>query len=112
MSEVNEMLDEAIKNRLMEIESLEAGTEEMSRAVEDAAKLYMLKMDEIKNELEAQDKIVNRLINIISGAAWGIGTLGFNWYVFYKGLKYEEEGTFNSGTFRRFMNNFPKPFKK
>lgn len=112
MSEVNEMLDESIRNRLMELESLEAGTEEMSRATEDVAKLYKLKIDEVRNESEAQSRIVDRLVGIIGGAAWGVGTLAFNWYVFYRGLKYEEEGTFNSGTFRRFMNNFPRPFKK
>ena len=96
----------------MELESLEAGTEEMSRATEEVAKLYKLKIDEVRNESEAQSRIVDRLVGIIGGAAWGVGTLAFNWYVFYRGLKYEEEGTFNSGTFRRFMNNFPRPFKK
>lgn len=112
MSEVDKMLTEAIENQIMELASLEAGSEERSRATEDAAKLYRLRLEEVKNEKETQERTKDRWSRLGVEAAIGVLATGFNLYVFRKGLKFEEEGTFTSGTLRRFMNNFPKPFKK
>lgn len=112
MAEVNEMLNEAIENQIMELASLESGSEERSRATEDAAKLYKLRIEEVKNESEIQEQTKNRWLGFAGNVVVGVLATGFNLYVFKKGLKFEEEGTFTSGTLRRFMNNFPKPFKK
>lgn len=112
MSEVDKMLTEAIENQFMELASLEAGSEEKARATEDAAKLYKLRLEEVKNEKESREKAKDRWSRLALDGAIGLLAAGFNLYVFKKGLKFEEEGTFTSGTLRRFMNNFPKPFKK
>lgn len=112
MSEIDKMLDEAIENQFMELASLEAGSEEKTKAVEDAAKLYRLRIEEIKNEKEIREQSKDRWSRLALDGAIGLLAAGFNLYVFRKGLKFEEEGTFTSGTLRRFMNNFPKPFKK
>lgn len=112
MSEVDKLLTEAIENQFMELASLEAGSEEKARATEDTAKLYRLRIEEVKNEKEAREKTKDRWTRLGVDAGIGLLTAVFNLYVFRKGLKFEEEGTFTSGTLRRFMNNFPKPFKK
>lgn len=112
MSEVDKMLTEAIENQFMDLASLEAGSEERARATEDAAKLYKLRLEEVRNEKESRERAKDRWSRVGVDAAIGLLATGFNLYVFRKGLKFEEEGTFTSGTLRRMMNNFPKPFKK
>ena len=112
MSEVDKMLTEAIENQFMDLASLEAGSEERARATEDAAKLYRLRLEEAKNEKESRERAKDRWSRVGVDAVIGLLATGFNLYVFRKGLKFEEEGTFTSGTLRRMMNNFPKPFKK
>lgn len=119
MADIGEMLEEAIENQIMELAPLEAGSEEKSRATEDVATLYKLKIEEAKNEKEVlykhrelQEQAKDRWFRIGADVVIGVLATGFNLYVFRKGLKFEEEGTFTSGTLRRMMNNFPKPFKK
>lgn len=54
--EIKEMLGEEIKNQIENLASLEQGSEEHSKAVESLAKLYRLKIDDDKNEIEDDEK--------------------------------------------------------
>lgn len=119
MADIKQMLEEEIENQIVELKSLEAGSEEKSRATEDLAKLYKAKIEETKVEADANNK-KHELNDQVKDRYWrygieiglGLIAIGFNAVVFSRGMKFEETGTYTSGTFRRFMGNFPKPFKK
>ena len=57
MSEnIKELLNEEIAAEIQAISSLDSGSEEKSKAIEDLAKLYRLRIEETKSELDAEDK--------------------------------------------------------
>ena len=63
MSEnIKELLNEEIAAEIQAISSLDSGSEEKSRAIEDLAKLYRLRIEEIKSELDAEDKRSRRAL--------------------------------------------------
>lgn len=53
---IKDLLNEEIAAEIQAISSLDSGSEEKSKAIEDLAKLYRLRIEEIKNELDAEDK--------------------------------------------------------
>ena len=48
--------------RIQAISSLDSGSEKKSKAIEDLAKLYRLRIEESKNELDAEDKRSRRTL--------------------------------------------------
>lgn len=54
--EIREMLGKEIKTQIQDLSDLEPGSKEKSEAVEALAKLYKLRMEEAKNELEFEDR--------------------------------------------------------
>lgn len=127
--EIKELLEEEIKTEIENLSSLEAGSEKHSVAVESLAKLYKLRLDETKNEIDCRDKSENRE-NDINFKRVQISEAGKDRYVkigiaaaelilplmFYavwmrKGFKFEENGTYTSTTFRGLFSRF-KPTKK
>jgi hypothetical protein len=58
--EIKEQLCEEIKNQIENLSSMEPGTEEHSKAVETLTKLYRLKIDDDKNEIEDNEKFNRR----------------------------------------------------
>ena len=48
--------DREIAAEIQAISSLDSGSEKKSKAIEDLAKLYRLRIEESKNELDAEDK--------------------------------------------------------
>lgn len=127
--EIKELLEEEIKTEIENLSSLEAGSEKHSVAVESLAKLYKLRLDETKNEMDCRDKSENRK-NDIDFKRVQISEAGKDRYVkigiaaaelilplmFYavwmrKGFKFEENGTYTSTTFRGLFSRF-KPTKK
>lgn len=54
--EIKELLGEEIKNQITNLSSMEPGTEEHSKAIESLTKLYRLKIDDDKNEIEDDEK--------------------------------------------------------
>lgn len=55
--DMDELLDEAIRNGFDEILTLPAGSEDRSSAVDDLAKLYKLRLDEEKISAEKQARM-------------------------------------------------------
>ena len=53
---IKELLNEEIAAEIQAISSLGSGSEEKSKAIEDLAKLYRLRIEETKSELDAEDK--------------------------------------------------------
>lgn len=63
MSEnIKELLNEEIAAEIQAISSLNSGSEEKSKAIEDLAKLYRLRIEETKSELDAEDKRSQRTL--------------------------------------------------
>lgn len=63
MSEnIKELLNEEIAAEIQAISSLNSGSEEKSKAIENLAKLYRLRIEETKSELDAEDKRSRRTL--------------------------------------------------
>lgn len=63
MSEnIKELLNEEIAAEIQAISSLDSGSEEKSKAIEDLAKLYRLRIEETKSELDAEDRRSRRTL--------------------------------------------------
>lgn len=63
MSEnIKELLNEEIAAEIQAISSLDSGSEEKSKSIEDLAKLYRLRIEETKSELDAEDKRSRRTL--------------------------------------------------
>ena len=63
MSEnIKEFLNQEIAAEIQAISSLDSGSEEKSKAIEDLAKLYRLRIEETKSELDAEDKRSRRTL--------------------------------------------------
>lgn len=134
MDEIRDLLGEEIKDEIQEISSLEAGSEAKSKAIEDVAKLYRLRIEEIKAETEKEDaqeraklermkrddailseelqcenQKIDRWVNVGLQAGLMIG----GWIVYdiwqRRGLKFEENGVVTSPWTRNLMSKmFPK----
>jgi hypothetical protein len=61
--EIKELLGEEIKNQIENLSSLEPGSDEHFKAIESLAKLYRLKIDDDKNEIDEDEKHNRRLMD-------------------------------------------------
>lgn len=59
---IKELLNEEIAAEIQAISSLDSGSEKKSKAIEDLAKLYRLRIEESRNELDAEDKRSRRTL--------------------------------------------------
>lgn len=59
---IKELLNEEIAAEIQAISSLDSGSEEKSKAIEDLAMLYRLRIEETKSELDAEDKRSRRTL--------------------------------------------------
>lgn len=59
---IKELLNEEIAAEIQAISSLDSGSEEKSKAIEDLVKLYRLRIEETKSELDAEDKRSRRTL--------------------------------------------------
>ena len=122
---IKELLNEEIAAEIQAISSLDSGSEKKSKAIEDLAKLYRLRIEESKNELDAEDKrsrrtfkscqlneqMKDRYFKVGIAAAELLIPLMFYGIWMRKGFKFEETGTYTSTTFRGLFNRF-RPAKK
>lgn len=68
---IKELLNEEIAAEIQAISSLDSGSEKKSKAIEDLAKLYRLRIEESKNELDAEDKRSRRTLESEARAPGG-----------------------------------------
>ena len=129
MDEIRDLLGEEIKEEIQNLSTLEPGSKEKSTAIEDLAKLYRLRIEELKNDGDLSEKynsreceeqlkkdqlneqIKDRYFRLGVEAAGIILPLIFYAAWMRRGFKFEENGTFTSTTFRGLFNRF-KPTKK
>lgn len=140
---IRNLLGEAIRTELEGLPHLKAGSDEKSAAIDNVVRLYKLRIEEAKNDLEYAEKEERRLMDkdqlheevashqqeetfkreqlseqakdryfrIGIAAAELIIPLIFYGVWMRKGFKFEETGTYTSGTFRNFFGRL-KPTKK
>lgn len=120
--EIKTMLEEEIRVEIENLSSLSAGSDEHTKAVDNLAKLYRLKLDEDKTSMEYLEKeeskntqieenVKDRYVRIGIAAAELVLPLVFYGVWMRRGFKFEENGTYTSTTFRGLFNRF-KPTKK
>ena len=111
MEDIKHLLDEEIEAEFENLSSMEPGSDERAKATEDLAKLYKLRIDEIKAETERDDKkaqrkevILDRCLNI--GLQVGLTVGGWLVYDIWhrRGLKFEETGTITSPMTRNLVS--------
>lgn len=125
----NSKLLEAINSVLDELKTLQPGSQEYTVAAENLAKLYKLKLEEDKNNMEHLERLGDREVDqdfktaqlkegvkdrvtkiVIAGAELVLPLAAYGiWMVL--GFKFEEEGTITSQTFKGLINRF-RPTKK
>ena len=135
MDEIRELLNEEIKSEIEGLSNLEVGTKEKAEAIDNLAALYKLRIDETKNEMELDEKLLRRIddkeqcerdelvkakeieeqvkdrrIGRVIEVAGIVVPMVFYAVWMKKGFKFEETGTFTSTTFRGLFNRF-KPVK-
>lgn len=121
---IKELMDEEIQSQIRDLAAFETGSKEKSDAIEDLAKLYKLRIEEAKAEMDLDDKIdardsedrfrqeqikeraKDRYINLGIAAAGIVLPLIFNCVWMAKGFKFEETGTYTSTTFRNLFSRF------
>lgn len=109
MDEIRNLLDEEIKEEILDLQNFQSGTDEKSMAIDDLAKLYKLRIEETKNQKERKlelEESKQRYIKYGLEAAGIILPLMFYAVWMNKGFKFEEKGTFASTTFRSLFNRF------
>lgn len=127
--EIKTMLDEAIKSQIRDLSNLQSGEDKKSTAIEDLAKLYKLRLEETKTELNFEESVKNRTLDddfkhsqleeqvkdryfrLGMDAAKLVLPLIFYAVWMRKGFKFEEAGTFTSTTFRGLFNCFKPTLK-
>ena len=134
MSEqIRKRLDDVIESDILNLGTLEIGSEKRGAAVDDLAKLYKLRVEETKNEMELRDRREARFMESeaaetnkqaqlseqVKDRYFRVGIATAEIFVpiaFYalwmkRGFKFEETGTYTSKTFMNLINRF-KPTKK
>lgn len=126
---IMELLGEEIKSEIENLASMKKGSEEHTNAVENLAKLYKLRIEELKNAREAELKerqidddaeirgaqlaedVKNQYIRFGLDVAGIILPMLFYASWMKKGFRFEETGTFTSTTFRGLFSRF-RPTRK
>lgn len=127
--EIKEMLGEEIKAGLSDLSSLETGSKEKSEAIDDLVKLYKLKIEESKAEMDylkeidehersdqtkreqLLEQVKDRYFKLGIAAAELVLPLMFYAAWMKRGFQFEKDGTYTSTTFRGLFNRF-RPTKK
>lgn len=130
-NELREALGEEIKGQIEGLKSLKPGSDEHSSAVDSLTKLYKLKLDDNRMDLDFEEKYDRRILEekhyadeqklkeeqtklenkhrwIKVGVEVGSIVVPLIFYAAWmrKGFKFEETGTFTSTTFRGLFQKF------
>jgi len=122
--EMKDLLAEEIKEEIRNLSDLNPGSEEKSKAIDDVAKLYKLRIEETKAEWDFQAKYEsmerddemkkNQLVQEVRNRYFRVGidvagvVLPLIFYAVWmqRGFKFEETGAYTSTTFRGLFNRF------
>ena len=113
-----------IRSQIIDLASFKSGSKEKADAIDDLATLYKLRIEEVKAEMDLDDKVdardsedryrqeqlkertKDRYINLGIAAAGIVLPLIFNCVWMSKGFEFEKTGTFTSTTFRNLFSRF------
>lgn len=112
--EAKEMLDERIKTDIEGLCTLEPGSEERQKEVENLAKLYKLQIEEEQNEKELEETRKRSTIDKVRiGAELGLGAINLATVCYWmrKTFKFEETGSITSAAGRGVFNKILKLLK-
>lgn len=125
--EIQDLLEEEIKNEFGKLSNLDPGSKEHTEAVEALSKLYKLNIEERENErdfrekseesankdlelklkaMELDESAKTRYFRLGVEAAGVVLPLIFYGVWMRRGFKFEETGTFTSQTFKGLINKF------
>lgn len=126
---IRNLLDEEVVRQIQQLDQLESGSKEMTLAVNDVTKLYKLRIDETKIQMDYNDKVdsmnaqadnlniqvdqntKDRYLKLIIAGAELLVPLVFYAVWMHQGFKFEETGSIASSTFRGLISRF-RPTKK
>jgi len=109
-----ELLNGQIEADILGLSTMEAGSEEKQKEVENLTKLYKLQIEESKNEREAEEaRKKTKIDKVKTGAEIGLGVLnvGTLCYWMHKTFKFEEIGTITSAAGRSVFQKITKLIK-
>lgn len=135
--EIKELLDEEIKSRIENLETVSPGTDEDNDAVSNLNTLYKLRLEEKKIDADVDDKNARRvqeneknerefdlkeqqadgekkqtIVKLVLGTCEIVVPLIFSAHWLKRGFKFEEDGILTSTTMRGLFNGiFPKKKK-
>jgi len=134
MAEIKSMLDGVIETTIQGLNHL--SPDEQTKAIQNLATLHKLRIEEIKAEVDAEDKrerregekadrnrdeqvekhhlsqqVIDRYVNLGITIAELVLPLACYGVWMRKGFKFEETGTYTSATFKNLINRF-KPTKR
>lgn len=119
-NELHGMLCKELKSEIQNLSKLGSGTKEKASAVQDVEKLYKLTLEETKDNNETlsvfredetrrsqnRKEEVSRNIRLGTDIAIFLAEVIFASYWARRGFKFEEDGTFKSGTLRNLFSRF------
>jgi hypothetical protein len=94
-----DLLNGQIEADILGLSTMESGSEEKQKEVENLTKLYKLQIEESRNEREAEEaRKKTKIDKVKTGAEIGLGVLnvGTLCYWMHKTFKFEEIGTITS----------------
>ena len=118
MDETKDSLMREIETEIENLSLLENGSEEKARAIDGVTKLYRLKIDEAKNDIDSESKKEEEMVQAkdryarycLSAAEIVLPIMFYSVWM-RRGFKFEETGTITSSTFKG-LTRFFKPTKR
>ena len=133
---IEELLEEELIEQIKALSELEPGSDKKTKAIDDLAKLYRVRIEENKTVWDADEKYNRRVLDEklnttdsdfksqqmteqVKDRYFKVGIAAAELMIpliFYgvwmnKGFRFEETGTITSGTFKGLINRF-RPTKK
>lgn len=115
MDNSTEMLERQIETEIENLSTMEPGSDEKLRTVDNLTKLYKMKMDAIQFELDKKDKQEDRIVQLVKiggTLALSIAAIGFQHFWWCREMRFEETGSFLSQTGRDIRRFDPLKFLK
>lgn len=108
--ELKELIEKELRSDLKYLELLSPNDERYSKALDNIAKLYSMIPQDDKIEKDRKDQKIDRMVKYGLETANIVLPLIFYGVWMKRGLRFEENGTFTSTTFRGLFQKF-KPTK-
>lgn len=106
-----ELIDKEVSTDIEYLKLLSPDTDKYAMAVDNIVKLYNLKQETEKVKFDGKNRMIDQVIEHSLDAAGIVLPLIFYGVWMKRGLKFEENGTFTSTTFKGLFQKF-KPTRR